>query len=76
MQLNGTNRQEEYLWTGGRAFRLHYQIQWMPILRGKGGSQTDRSRGFAVQKIAGVRIVGAVPYAVFDSTIKDLLSAK
>jgi protein-disulfide isomerase len=27
-------------------------------------------------EIAGVRIVGAVPYAVFDSTIKDLLSAK
>jgi protein-disulfide isomerase len=27
-------------------------------------------------EIAGVRIVGAVPFAVFDSTIKDLLSAK
>jgi predicted DsbA family dithiol-disulfide isomerase len=27
-------------------------------------------------EIAGVRIVGAVPYTVFDSTIKDLLSAK
>jgi protein-disulfide isomerase len=27
-------------------------------------------------EIAGVRIVGAVPYAVFDSTIKDLLANK
>ncbi|HWW15354.1 MAG TPA: thioredoxin domain-containing protein [Candidatus Dormibacteraeota bacterium] len=27
-------------------------------------------------EIAGVRIVGAVPYAVFDSTIKDLLASK
>jgi predicted DsbA family dithiol-disulfide isomerase len=25
-------------------------------------------------EIAGVRIVGAVPYSVFDSTIKDLLA--
>jgi protein-disulfide isomerase len=32
--------------------------------------KTDKS------EIAGVRIVGAVPFAVFDSTIKDLLSAK
>ena len=30
----------------------------------------------AKDEIAGVRIVGAVPYAVFESTIKDLLSAK
>lgn len=30
----------------------------------------------AKDEIAGVRIVGAVPYTVFDSTIKDLLSAK
>jgi predicted DsbA family dithiol-disulfide isomerase len=30
----------------------------------------------AKDEIAGVRIVGAVPYAVFDSTIKDLLSSK
>jgi protein-disulfide isomerase len=28
------------------------------------------------QEIAGVRIVGAVPYAVFDSTIKDMLANK
>ena len=28
------------------------------------------------QEIAGVRIIGAVPYAVFDSTIKDLLTNK
>jgi protein-disulfide isomerase len=32
--------------------------------------KTDKS------EIAGVRIVGAVPYAVFDSTIKDLLANK
>ena len=30
----------------------------------------------AKDEIAGVRIVGAVPYTVFDSTIKDLLSSK
>lgn len=30
----------------------------------------------AKDEIAGVRIVGAVPYTVFDSTIKDLLTAK
>ena len=30
----------------------------------------------AKDEIAGVRIVGAVPYSVFDSTIKDLLTAK
>jgi protein-disulfide isomerase len=30
----------------------------------------------AKDEIAGVRIVGAVPYAVFDSTIKDLLASK
>ena len=30
----------------------------------------------AKDEIAGVRIVGAVPYTVFDSTIKDLLSNK
>jgi protein-disulfide isomerase len=30
----------------------------------------------AKEEIAGVRIVGAVPYTVFDSTIKDLLSSK
>jgi protein-disulfide isomerase len=30
----------------------------------------------AKDEIAGVRIVGAVPYAVFDSTIKDLLTSK
>jgi protein-disulfide isomerase len=30
----------------------------------------------AKDEIAGVRIVGAVPYGVFDSTIKDLLTAK
>lgn len=30
----------------------------------------------AKDEIAGVRIVGAVPYSVFDSTIKDLLSNK
>ena len=30
----------------------------------------------AKDEIAGVRIVGAVSYSVFDSTIKDLLSAK
>ena len=30
----------------------------------------------AKDEIAGVRIVGAVPYSVFDSTIKDLLSSK
>jgi protein-disulfide isomerase len=30
----------------------------------------------AKDEIAGVRIVGAVPYAVFDSTIKDLLTTK
>jgi protein-disulfide isomerase len=30
----------------------------------------------AKDEIAGVRIVGAVPYTVFDSAIKDLLSAK
>ena len=32
--------------------------------------KTDKS------EIAGVRIVGAVPFSVFDSTIKDLLTAK
>jgi protein-disulfide isomerase len=32
--------------------------------------KTDKS------EIAGVRIVGAVPFAVFDSTIKELLTAK
>jgi len=30
----------------------------------------------AKDEIAGVRIVGAVPYTVFESTIKDLLTAK
>ena len=30
----------------------------------------------AKDEIAGVRIVGAVPFTVFDSTIKDMLSAK
>jgi protein-disulfide isomerase len=30
----------------------------------------------AKDEIAGVRIVGAVPYTVFDSTIKDLLASK
>jgi protein-disulfide isomerase len=30
----------------------------------------------AKDEIAGIRIVGAVPYAVFDSTIKDLLLSK
>jgi protein-disulfide isomerase len=30
----------------------------------------------AKDEIAGIRIVGAVPYSVFDSTIKDLLTAK
>jgi protein-disulfide isomerase len=30
----------------------------------------------AKDEIAGVRIVGAVPFAVFDSAIKDLLTAK
>jgi protein-disulfide isomerase len=30
----------------------------------------------AKDEIAGVRIVGAVPYAVFDSTIKDLLRSQ
>jgi protein-disulfide isomerase len=30
----------------------------------------------ARDEIAGIRIVGAVPYSVFDSTIKDLLSTK
>jgi protein-disulfide isomerase len=30
----------------------------------------------AKDEIAGVRIVGAVPYTVFDSTIKDLLATK
>lgn len=30
----------------------------------------------AKNEIAGVRIIGAVPFAVFDSTIKDALSAK
>jgi predicted DsbA family dithiol-disulfide isomerase len=29
----------------------------------------------AKDEIAGIRIVGAVPYSVFDSTIKDLLTA-
>jgi protein-disulfide isomerase len=32
--------------------------------------KTDKS------EIAGVRIVGAVPFAVFDSTVKELLTAK
>src|SRR5260370_2580374 len=32
--------------------------------------KTDKS------EIAGVRIVGAVPFAVFDSTIKDMLASK
>jgi protein-disulfide isomerase len=30
----------------------------------------------AKDEIAGVRIIGAVPYAVFDSTIKDMLASK
>jgi hypothetical protein len=30
----------------------------------------------AKDEIAGVRIVGAVPFAIFDSTIKDMLSSK
>jgi predicted DsbA family dithiol-disulfide isomerase len=30
----------------------------------------------AKDEIAGVRIVGAVPYTVFDSAIKDLLTSK
>jgi len=30
----------------------------------------------AKDEIAGVRIVGAVPFAIFDSTIKDMFSSK
>ena len=30
----------------------------------------------AKDEIAGVRIVGAVPFAVFDSTIKEMLTVK
>jgi predicted DsbA family dithiol-disulfide isomerase len=40
------------------------------------GGTPALSSGRRPKKIEGVRIDGAVPYAVFDSTIKDLLSRK